>query len=150
MKGVEYQLFNLTIDIFRALISGAIFFYLRSLRRKEDVRFHKGWLFVPIGFGLIFFGSLMDITDNFPSLNKYVVIGSTKYETFFEEVIGYLFGFAFVAIGFWKWIPSILSLRSEKKALKKEKADLQLKIKELTAELNTIRLQLEQHRACLK
>ena len=141
---------NLTIDIFRALITGAIFLYLRSLRKKEDVRFRKGWIFVPIGFGLIFFGSLLDITDNFPSLNKYVVIGNTRYEVFFEEVIGYIFGFVFVAIGFWKWIPSILTLRREEKALKKEKADLQLKIEELTTELNTIRLQLEQHKASLK
>lgn len=143
-------MFNLSIDIFRALITGAIFLYLRSLRRKEDVRFRKAWIFVPIGFGLIFFGSLLDITDNFPSLNKYIVIGNTRYEEFFEEVIGYLFGFAFVAIGFWKWIPSILALRKEEKALKKEKADLQLKIEELTAELNTIRLQLEQYKASLK
>ena len=143
-------MFNLSIDIFRALITGAIFLYLRSLRRKEDVRFRKAWIFVPIGFGLIFFGSLLDITDNFPSLNKYIVIGNTKYEEFFEEVIGYLFGFVFVAIGFWKWIPSILALRKEEKALKKEKADLQLKIEELTAELNTIRLQLEQYKASLK
>ena len=141
---------NLTIDIFRALITGAIFLYLRSLRKKEDVRFRKGWIFVPIGFGLIFFGSLLDITDNFPSLNKYIVIGNTRYEVFFEEVIGYIFGFVFVAIGFWKWIPSILTLRREEKALKKEKADLQLKIEELTTELNTIRLQLEQHKASLK
>lgn len=143
-------MFDLTIDIFRALITGAIFLYLRSLRRKEDVRFRKGWIFVPIGFGLIFFGSLLDITDNFPSLNKYIVIGNTRYEEFFEEVIGYLFGFVFVAIGFWKWIPSILALKKEEKALKKEKADLQLKIEELTAELNTIRLQLEQYKASLK
>ena len=143
-------MFDLTIDIFRALITGAIFLYLRSLRRKEDVHFRKGWIFVPIGFGLIFFGSLLDITDNFPSLNKYVVIGNTKYELFFEEVIGYLFGFVFVAIGFWKWIPSILALRKEEKALKKEKADLQVKIEELTAELNSIRFQLEQYKASLK
>ena len=143
-------MFNLSIDIFRALITGAIFLYLRSLRRKEDVRFRKAWIFVPIGFGLIFFGSLLDITDNVPSLNKYIVIGNTKYEEFFEEVIGYLVGFVFVAIGFWKWIPSILALRKEEKALKKEKADLQLKIEELTAELNTIRLQLEQYKASLK
>jgi hypothetical protein len=143
-------LFDLTIDIFRALITGAIFLYLRSLRRKEDVRFRKGWIFVPIGFGLIFFGSLLDITDNFPSLNKYIVIGNTRYEEFFEEVIGYLFGFVFVAIGFWKWIPSILALRKEEKTLKKSQEDLRLKIEELTAELNTVRVQLEQNKARLQ
>jgi len=143
-------LFNLSIDIFRALITCAIFLYLRSLRRKEDVRIHKGWIFVPIGLGLILFGSLLDITDNFPSLNKYVLIGDTKYEEFLEEVIGYFFGFVFVGIGFWKWIPSILALRKEENALKKEKEELQLKIKELTAELDAVRLQLEQGKGSLK
>jgi len=143
-------LFNLAIDVFRAMITGAIFLYLRSLRRKEDVHFRKGWIFVPIGFGLIFFGSLLDITDNFPYLNKYVVIGNTKYEEFLEEVIGYFSGFVFVAIGFWKWIPSILTLRKEENALKKEKEELELKIEGLTAELNAVRLQLEQAKASLK
>jgi hypothetical protein len=124
--------------------------YLRSLRRKEDVRFHKGWIFVPIGFGLILFGSLLNITDNFPSLNKYVLIGDTKYEEFLEEIIGYFFGFVFVGIGFWKWIPSILTLRKEEKVLKQEKEELQLKIKELTAELDAVRLQLEQAKTSLR
>ena len=142
-------MFNLSIDIFRALVTGAIFLYLRSLRKREHVRFHKGWIFVPIGFALIFFGSLLDITDNFPSLNKYVLIGDTKYEEFLEEVIGYFFGFVFVGIGFWKWIPSILALRKEEKALKQEKEELQLKIKELTAELDAVRLQLEQAKTSL-
>jgi hypothetical protein len=143
-------LFNLTIDIFRALITGAIFLYLRSLRKREDVHFHKGWIFVPIGFALIFFGSLLDITDNFPSLNKYLLVGDTKYEEFLEEIVGYLFGFVFVGIGFWKWIPSIIVLRKEEKALKQEKEELRLKIKELTAELDEVRLQLEQAKAFLK
>ena len=142
-------MFNLAIDVFSAVITGAIFLYLRSLKRKEDGRLHKGWIFVPIGFGLIFFGSLMDITDNFPYLNKYVVIGNTRYEEFLEEVIGYFFGFVFVAIGFWKWIPSILTLRKEERVLKKEKEELQLRIQELTAELNAVRLQLEQAKASL-
>jgi uncharacterized membrane protein len=131
------------------LITGAIFLYLRSLRRKEEARFRKSWIFVPIGFGLIFFGSLMDITDNFPSLNKYILIGDTKYEEFLEEVIGYFFGFVFVGIGFWKWIPSILALRKEENVLKKEKEELQLKIKELTTELDAVHLQLEQDKASL-
>jgi hypothetical protein len=131
------------------MITGAIFLYLRSLQRKEGGHFHKGWIFVPIGFGLIFFGALLDITDNFPYLNKYVVIGNTRYEEFLEEVIGYFFGFVFVAIGFWKWIPSILTLRKEEHALKKEKEELELRIQGLTSELNAVRLQLEQTKASL-
>ena len=92
----------------------------------------------------------MDITDNFPSLNKYIIIGKTKYADFLEEVVGYLFGFFSLAIGLWKWMPSIVALKKEETALKKSKEELQLKIDQLTAELNAIRVQLEQNKVLLE
>jgi uncharacterized membrane protein len=143
-------MFETGIDILRAAIAGAIFLYLRSMRGKGHFRFGKGWILILIGFGLIFFGALLDITDNFPSLDKYIIIGKTKYADFLEEVVGYLFGFVFVAIGFWKWMPAIVALREEETALKKSKEELQLKIEELTAELNVIRVQLEQNKVRLQ
>jgi uncharacterized membrane protein len=142
-------MFETGIDIFRAAIAGAIFLYLRSMRGKGHFRFGKGWILILIGFGLIFFGALLDITDNFPGLNKYVIIGKSKYAEFLEEVVGYLSGFVFVAIGFWKWTPAIVALREEETALKKSKEELQLKIEGLTAELNAVRVQLEQHKTLL-
>jgi uncharacterized membrane protein len=134
------------IDILRAAIAGGIFLYLRSMRGRKSFRFGKGWILILIGFGLIFFGALVDITDNFPSLNKYVIIGKTKYADFLEEVVGYLFGLVSLAIGFWKWMPSIVALRREEAALKKSKEELQLKIDQLTAELNAVRAKLEQNK----
>ena len=142
-------MFETGIDILRAAIIGAIFLYLRSMRGKEHFRLGKGWILILIGFGLLFFGALLDITDSFPSLNKYVIIGRTKYEIFLEEVVGYLFGFIFVALGFWKWIPAIVALKQEKKDLNKSREELQLKIEKLTAELNAIRVQIEQSKARL-
>ena len=142
-------MFNIGIDILRAAIVGAIFLYLRSMRGKERFRLGKGWILILIGFGFIFFGSLLDITGNFPGLNKYIILGNTKYEDFLQEVVGYLFGFVFVAIGFWKWMPAILALRQEKTALKKSEEELRLKIEELTAELNAVRVQLEESKARL-
>lgn len=138
------------IDILRAAIIGALFFYLRSAQGKERFRLGKGWVLILIGVGLFFFGSLLDITDNFPGLSKYVIIGKTKYEDFLEEVVGYFFGFIFVAIGFWKWMPAIVALRQEKIALKKSQEELRLKIEELTAELNAVRLELEQNKTRLR
>jgi len=136
------------IEILRAAIIGAIFLYLRSMRGKGPFRLGKGWILMVIGFGLLFFGALLDITDNFPSLSKYVIIGKTKYEDFLGDV-GYLFGFIFVAIGFWKWMPAIFALRKEKIALNQSREDLRLKIEELTAELNAIRIELERSKAQL-
>lgn len=118
--------------------------------RKRALPLWKGLDPNPDWFGLIFFGALLDITDNFPSLDKYIIIGKTKYADFLEEVVGYLFGFVFVAIGFWKWMPAIVALREEETTLKKSKEELQLKIEELTAELNVIRVQLEQNEVRLQ
>ena len=103
-------------------------------------------MLILIGFGFLFFGSLLEITDNFPGLSKYIIIGRTKYQDFLEEVVGYLFGFVFVAIGFFKWVPAIIALKREKAALKKSQEELQLKIEELTTELNAVRAQLEQEK----
>jgi len=137
------------IEILRAAIIGAIFLYLRSMQGKDRFRFGKGRVLIVIGFGLLFFGALLDITDNFPSLSQYVIIGKTKYEDFLEGVVGYLFGFIFVAIGFWKWMPAIFALRKEKIALNQSREELQLKIEELTTELNAIRIKLEQSKSRL-
>ncbi len=142
-------MFETGIDIVRAAIAAGIFLYLRSMRGKRRFRFGKGWILIVIGFGLIFFGALLDITDNFPGLSRYVIIGKTKYAEFLEEVVGYLFGFVFVAIGFWKWMPAIVALREEETALKKSKEELESKIEELTTQLKTVRVQLEQCRVRL-
>ncbi len=60
------------------------------------------------GFALIFFGMVIDITDNFDSLNKFIIIGDTKYQAFFEKIVGYLMGFALLAIGVFKWVPKLM------------------------------------------
>jgi hypothetical protein len=131
-------LFEIAVDIFRVIIAGAIFFFLRGMREKEDFRFRKGWIFAMIGFGLIFFGSILDITDNFPELDQYVIIGKTKYEEFLEQVVGYTCGFIFVAIGLFKWIPTMVALRKEEESLKKSHEELRMKIEDLRAELNEL------------
>jgi len=143
-------MFEIGIDILRAVVIGAIFLYLRSLREKEQFHFRKGWILILIGVGLLFLASLLDITDNFPYLSRYVIIGKTKYVDFMEEVVGYLFGFVFVAIGFWKWMPAILALRREKKDLEKSHLELKSKIEELTAELHATRAQLEESKSQLQ
>lgn len=48
------HVFNITADIFRAVITGVIFIYLQSLRGKEPPRLQKAWIFFIIGFGLLF------------------------------------------------------------------------------------------------
>ena len=123
-------------DIFRALITGAIFLYLRSMRGKEPPRLRKAWIFFVAGFGLLFFGGLLNIADNFPQLSRYLTIGRRPYGDFLEQVVGYLFGLIFVGIGFWQWIPAILALRRSQEDLKRQVAAL-------TAERNKLKAIVE-------
>ncbi len=136
-------MFDIAADIFRALITGAIFFYLRAMRGKESPRLRKAWIFLVIGFGLLFLGGLLNVADNFPSLGKYIVIGRTRYADFLEQVIGYVFGLLFLGIGFWQWIPAIIALRVEEIALRKSQEELMRQVAELTAERNKLKTIIE-------
>lgn len=132
-------MFDIISDIFRALITGAIFLYLRAMRGQEPPRLRKAWIFFLIGFGLLFFGGLLNIADNFPSLSRYIVIGRTRYADFLEQIIGYLFGLLFLGIGFWQWIPAIIALRAEEATLRQSQAELKQRIVELTTERNKLK-----------
>jgi len=127
---------DIAADIFRAVITGGIFLYLRSIRGKEPPHLRNVWIFFIIGFGLLFLGGLLNIADNFPTLTRYLSFGRHHYADFLEQVIGYVFGFLFLGIGFWQWIPAILALR-------KSQEDLKRQVAELTAERNKLKAIIE-------
>jgi hypothetical protein len=58
---------------------------------------------------------LIDIMDNFESLNRFILIGGTKYQARIEKLFGYLCGFIFIAIGIRSWIPSVIELQNKRK-----------------------------------
>ena len=77
-------MFDIAADIFRAILTGVIFFYLRAMRGNESPRLRKAWVFFIIGFGLLFLGGLLNIADNFPALSRYLTIGRRGYADFLE------------------------------------------------------------------
>lgn len=136
-------MFDIAADVLRALITGAIFLYLRAMRGKESPRLRRAWVFLVIGFGLLFLGGLLNVADNFPSLGKYIIIGRTRTADFLEQVIGYIFGLLFLGIGFWRWIPAIIALRAEEIDLRKSQEALLQQVAELTAERNKLKAIIE-------
>tara|TARA_B100000315_G_scaffold64180_1_gene58287 strand:- start:575 stop:1585 length:1011 start_codon:yes stop_codon:yes gene_type:complete len=64
-----------------------------------------GWTFIIVGFGLLLFGSVLDLTDNFEQLNRFFVVGDTPVQAVLEKLVGFLGGFVFVAVGLVLWIP---------------------------------------------
>jgi hypothetical protein len=136
-------MFDIATDIFRAVLTGAIFLSLRALRGKESPRLRSAWLFFIIGFGLLFFGGLLSLADNFPMLHRYLSLGRHHYADFLEQIVGYLFGLLLLGIGFWRWIPAILALRAEEIALRKSQAELKQRVVALTAERDALKARIE-------
>jgi len=88
----------------RARWPGASFFF--TLAATPLLAAPGGRLIVG-GFGLVLFGALIDITDNFPALNRLVVVGDTPAQAFLEKLVGYLGGFTLLAVGVWRWLPAV-------------------------------------------
>lgn len=126
---------DIILEIIRAAFVLVIFVYLLSVGNKQKIRTQKGWRYIIIGFALILFGMLIDITDNFSNLNKYLVIGDTEFQAFLEKVIGYLLGFLFLSIGFWKWMPTVVALKQAQIKLTNSRDLLKDKVKQRTQRL---------------
>ncbi|MCP4761422.1 MAG: PAS domain S-box protein, partial [archaeon] len=98
---------DLIFESIRAAILLILFVYLikTGVHRKELCQ--QGWSLIILGFGLLLFASLMDITDNFESLNRFIVLGDTSMQAFLKKIVGFSCGFLFLTIGLIKWIPTI-------------------------------------------
>ena len=98
---------DLIFEILIAATIGFIYIYLIFFKESKEIKV-DGWGYIQVGIALLIFGMIIDITDEFPSLSKYIFIGKTVYQSFLEKVVGNLVGFIFLAIGIWKWIPKII------------------------------------------
>ncbi len=98
---------DIILESIRAAVLLGIFLFLWNSGRNRFEQLRKGWNYILLGFGLLLFGSVLDISDNFESLNPYIVIGDTDTEAFLEKFVGFLGGFFFLAVGLIKWIPGV-------------------------------------------
>ena len=120
---------DIVLEVIRASIVLGIFMFVLVVGRGRFKLAHHGWRLIVGGFGLLLFGSVLDITDNFDSLNRFVVIGDTEVQAFLEKFVGYLGGYALLAIGLLRWIPTIEDLSERKRveeALRGREAQMRL------------------------
>ena len=104
---------DVTLETVRALILLGIVLFLWRIGRQRFEANRKGWKLIVAGFGLLLFGSLIDITDNFEALNRFVVVGDTGMQAFLEKFVGFLGGFLVLAWGLVLWMPRTQRLSSE-------------------------------------
>ncbi|MCG8633240.1 MAG: ATP-binding protein [Desulfobacterales bacterium] len=105
---------DLIFESIRACVLLYAFFFLVRTGKKHAELCQTGWNYLILGFGLLCFGNIIDITDNFDSLDQFIVIGDTPAQAFLEKMVGFLGGFLFVTIGLIKWIPTITSVEHNK------------------------------------
>ena len=130
--------FDVVFETLRAFVTALILLYLWRVGERNQLKQEEGWWLIVGGFLLILFATLLDVTDNFPSLNQYVVIGKTHTESFLEKLVGYLGGFIILFIGFTRWFPLVSKLRNKASELESNvlsrTADLLKKNEELEHE----------------
>jgi PAS domain S-box-containing protein len=102
-------MFDIILESVRAIVLFGLIVFLLRQERSAAFNVSAGWRAIVYGFSLLLFGSILDITDNFESLNKFVIIGDTPTEAILEKLVGFLGGFVLLAVGLIIWIPKYLN-----------------------------------------
>lgn len=128
---------DIVFESIRAFVLAILVAYLWKVGKRRGFAQSRGWRQVEFGFYLLLFAAVLDITDNFHSLNIYVAIGNTEMEAFLEKVVGYLGGFILVALGLIRWAPTVEQVHLAH-------ARLETAVAERTTELERSNRDLEQ------
>jgi len=115
---------DIVLESVRVVIVLCLVLYLWHAGREKLPPGRKGWRLILGGFSLLLLGSVFDVTDNFESLNRFVIIGDTEAEAFLEKVVGYLGGFVLLAVGLVRWVPSVRQLSIEVAARKRAEREI--------------------------
>jgi PAS domain S-box-containing protein len=115
---------DLLLECIRAAVLIALLAVLFLRGNYTSLSRHPGWKAILVGFCLITIATLLDITDEIPGLERFVVIGDTPYEAFLEKMPGYLLGFICVLVGFYRMIPSLLKAEQNEHTLQESEKRL--------------------------
>lgn len=118
---------DIVFEALRVMVLGMVFFLMILKWKTPGLAKIAGWNQLVLGFGLLFFGAAIDLTDNFPELNKWIIIGETPVQVFLEEIVGHLVSSFLLAIGFFRWLPKVIEHeRQNKKRLKKVTSEIKI------------------------
>ncbi len=106
------------------ILIGFIIFLWREGRKRRQTA-GSGWNYIFAGFLLLLFGSLLDISDEFPALSRFVILGPTPVQAFSEKIVGEALGLLLLTIGLVRWIPTVRMLERNKTELQEAHHDLQ-------------------------
>jgi len=135
---------DVVLETARAVVMAVIFAFMVVVGHRQNLYEQRGYGFMVGGFGLLLFGAVLDITDNYEDLNRFVVIGDTQVEAFLEKVVGYLLGFVLLFVGFWYWLPLVGEIRRAEQRLQNYSKDLEAEVANRTEDLQRTNQQLQE------
>ena len=115
---MDFMIVNdMLLECIRAAVLIALLVILFLRGNYTSLSRHPGWKSILVGFCLITVATLLDITDEIPGLDAFVLIGDTPYEAFLEKIPGYLVGYILVLVGFYRMIPSLQKAEQNEQSL---------------------------------
>ncbi|MBI4861202.1 MAG: response regulator [Candidatus Riflebacteria bacterium] len=119
-----------------------LFGYVLILGRRYQTLWSHGWTYIVIGFNLVTFGGIIDISPHVPFLQSALTAVQSPFKALLAQVLGKMVGPLLVAYGFYRWVPSFLESRV---VIERMAEQLQLKLRtqaEVLAQTQeTLRLQ---------
>ncbi|MCK5535603.1 MAG: PAS domain S-box protein, partial [Bacteroidales bacterium] len=110
-------MFNVFIESIHLIVVIMIIIIIRHFRKSIYNEAPLGYQYILYGFYFLFFAALLDLSDNFIILNKFIIFGDTAVEAFLEKITGYTLGYLFLFLGFYQIFPIFKELVQTKRDL---------------------------------
>ena len=131
------------LEILKSVVFCILTAYLWHLGRSARLRDQRGWSYVLVGFAVILSALVLGVTESFPSLSRFVVIGNTSYERFLKNGVLFPLGFIFVTVGAGKLLSFVNRLAKADAKLRKMLSELEDRVRERTTDLVAANEQLQ-------
>ena len=103
--------------------------------RRLDVERVPGWLAISVGFSLLLFGMLLEITFGNPAISSLLPQGLLQLDDLLTRYVGQLGAVICLAYGFARWMPAINELRETELELRRAQQVLEDRVAERTRDL---------------
>ncbi|MCB2099990.1 MAG: diguanylate cyclase [Rhodobacterales bacterium] len=126
---------DIMLETARTFVMAMILVLAASAGSKHRLWAEPGWSAMFYGFALLTFGSAIDVSDNFPGLERYVVVGDSPVQAVLEKLVGYLGGTLLLFVGLIRWLPQVIAQRADLLRTETAQADLVADLTTRTTEL---------------
>ena len=120
-------MWNLITESGLLVTTGLILLYMWWMTRKEGLGQQGGLRYTTTGALAFLLGVGIDVSDNFASLDRYVILGGTTSGLYIMRTM-YLVGCMLVLMGTLRWLPLTTALRRAEQNLQRYNEEMQQEI----------------------